>query len=385
LGLSLPAFVREGISSGAAKAVHPTWVEIDPAAVEENSRHVIRDTGTPLMAIVKADAYGHGAVDVAKAALAGGATWLGVARYGEARALRQAGIQAPLLVLGAVTTTEVDEALAQEVTLTLHNREALSLYAARARAAGQPLRVHLKLDTGMGRLGVLAEEAVPFATEAARETRLQVDGIFSHMAVADEVHPLNDLQADRFEAALRALEGASLRPRWAHLANSAAAYFLPRTRHDLVRVGNVILGIRIRPDRPLPVQYRPALAWKAQLVSCRRLPGGWGVGYGQTYVTRGDEFVGVVPVGYGDGLARVPGHHVLIGGERCPVVGQLCLDQLMVRLPRPFPVGEEVVLVGRQGAESIGLHELAILCRMTQVDCSTRIHARVPRITVSLR
>jgi alanine racemase len=366
--------------SGFEHTAPPTWVEVDLSAVAENSRHIIRDVGTELMAVVKADAYGHGAVEVAKAALAGGASWLGVARFGEARALRMAGIDAPLLVLGAVTPPEVDEALARVVTLTLHGRETLELYAARATAVGQRLTVHVKLDTGMGRLGVFAEEAASFAARAAQESWLQVDGVFSHLALAEEAHPLNDLQAQRFEGALQALEEAGLRPRWAHLANSAAAFYLPRTRHNLVRVGNVVLGMRIRPDRPLPAHYRPALAWKARLASCRRLPGGWGVGYGQTYVTGAEELIGVVPVGYGDGLIRGAAHSVLIGGERCPVVGQLCLDQLMVRLPKLFPMGEEVVIVGHQGEESIGLHDLAMLGGTTQVDCSTRIHARVPRI-----
>ncbi|HWQ08508.1 MAG TPA: alanine racemase [Holophaga sp.] len=360
--------------------MHPTWLEIDVSAIAHNCACIRRDTGTALMAVVKGEAYGHGAVEVARAAVEGGAAWLGVARCGEAMALRQGGIGAPVLVLGTATPPEVDAAMAEDVTLTLHGEEILQLYAARAKAAGRKLKVHLKLDTGLGRLGVLPEDAVAFAGRVKREPWLEVDGVFSHLSAAEEDDPLNALQADRFETALAALAGNGLRPRWAHLANSAAAFLMPRTRHDLVRVANVVVGVRIRPDLPLPACYRPAMTWKARLASCRRLPAGWGVGYGHTYHTAGEELIGVVPVGYGDGLKRVPGHTVLVGGQRCPVVGRLCLDQLMVRLPQPFPIGEEVVLIGRQGREEIRLHDLAILCATSQVDCSTSIHARVPRI-----
>ena len=362
------------------RAPHPTWVEVDLAAVARNCARIIQDLRTPLMAVVKCEAYGHGAVEVARASVRGGASWLGVARYGEARALRQARLSTPTLVLGMAVPDEVDEAIQQQVTLTLHSPETLSLYRARARSAGRPLRVHLKVETGLGRLGVLPDEVVPFARQAVEGEGLVLDGFYSHLALAEEDHPLNALQVERFGAAVRAMEAAGLRPRWVHLANSAAAFGLPGTRHDLVRVGNVGLGMRIRPDRPLPEGYRAALSWKAQLASCRLLPAGWGVGYGQTYVTAREEWVGVVPVGYGDGLPRGEGQEVLVGGRRCPVLGRSCLDQSMIRLAQPFPEGEEVVLIGAQGPESIGIHDLSLLHRTTQVDITSRIHHRVPRI-----
>lgn len=360
----------------------PTWIEIDQSAITSNCTHIIRDTHTALMAIVKGDAYGHGAVAVARAAVAGGAQWLGVARFCEARSLRQNGIQAPILVLGMVTGAEVDEAIASSVTLTLHSPETLHLFAARARSVGQPARVHLKVDTGMGRLGVFAEELLPFARQVQADGNILVDGLYSHLAMAEDAHPTNDLQIARFQSAVRSLEENGLRPRWVHLANSAAAYYLPQTRYDMARVGNVVLGLRIRVDRPLPEQYRPALRWKAQLASCRVLPAGWGVGYGQTYTTARSEIIGVAPVGYGDGLRRMPGNQVLIGGQKCPVVGRLCLDQLMVRLPRAYPMGEEVVIIGQQGDESIWVHDLAAVYHTSQVDFTTLIHGRVPRLYV---
>lgn len=359
---------------------HPTWIEVNLSAVTSNCAHIIRDTGTPLMAIVKGEAYGHGAVEVSKAAIEGGASWLGVARFGEARALRQSGIRAPILVLGMVTTEEVDGAIADNVTLTLHSEETLRLFSARSRAARQAVSVHLKVDTGMGRLGVFAEEIVSFARQAQATGGIHIDGMYSHLSVAEEQNPFNETQLQRFELAVRALKESGMRPRWVHLANSAAAFFLPQSRYDLVRVGNVVLGLRIRIDQPLPNHYRPALTWKAQLASCRLLPAGWNVGYGQGYTTQREEYIGVIPVGYGDGLRRVPGSQIIIDGIKCPVVGRLCLDQMMVRLPRSYPLGEEVVIIGQQGNSSQWVHDLAALYKTSQVDFTTVIHSRVPHI-----
>jgi len=360
---------------------HPTWIEIDLSAVRANCARIIQDTRTPLMAIVKGNAYGHGAVEVARAAIQGGAQWLGVARYCEAQALREAGINVPILVLGLVTAEEVDQAICTDVTLTLHSPESLALFAARARSIGNPVHVHVKIETGMGRLGFFVEDVVPHVRQALAENIL-IDGVFSHLASAEEPGSLTELQTRRFQSALTNLEEAGLRPRWAHLANSAAAFYLPPTRFDLVRVGNVVLGLRIQIHQPLPEGYRPALTWKARLASCRRLPAGWGVGYGQAYTTDGDEFIGVVPVGYGDGLRRIPGNQVIIGGEKRLVVGKLCLDQLMTRLPSSYPMGEEVVLIGNQGKSSIWVHDVADLYQTSQVDFTTLIHQRVPRIYV---
>lgn len=359
---------------------YPTWIEIDLAAVRGNCAHILEDTHTPLMAVIKADAYGHGAVQVGRAAVEGGASWLAVARFAEARLLRQGGVTAPVLVLGTLMPGEVDEAIACDVTATLHSTESLCLYAARASAVGRPLRVHLKVDTGMGRLGVLPEQIVTLARQALEAGGILIDGMYSHMAGAEDENPLNSLQQERFALAVRMMEQAGLRPRWVHLANSAAAFYLPETRYDMVRVGNVVLGIRIRIDRELPRYYRPALTWKAHLSGSRRLPPGWNVGYGGDYRTGQEEIIGVIPVGFGDGLRRVPGNQVLIGGCKVDVVGRLSMDQSMVRLPRPFPMGEEVVIVGGQGDAAIRVHDIAALYGISQVDFTSLIHHRVPRI-----
>jgi alanine racemase len=361
---------------------YPTWIEIDLSAISRNCTQIIHDTGTPLMAIVKGDAYGHGATQVSRASLEGGASWLGVARFGEARLLRQNGIRAPILVLGMVTADEVDEAIAGDVTLTLHSLETLQLFSARARATQKELQVHLKVDTGMGRLGIFAEDIVAFTQQAKKAGGIRIDGLYSHLRTAEEQTPIAEEQCNRFDFAVQTMEAAGLRPRWVHLANSAGTFFLPRSRYDMVRLGNAVLGLRIRIDQPLPASYQPALTWKAQLASSRRLPAGWTVGYGASYTTPQEEMIGVIPVGYGDGLRREPGNQVIIDGMKCPVVGRLCLDQMMVRLPRAYPMGEEVVIVGRQGDASIWVYDLAALYGTSQVDVTTLIHQRVPRMYV---
>jgi alanine racemase len=360
--------------------IHPTWIEIDLSAISNNCAQILRDTHTPLMAIVKGDAYGHGAVEVSRAALKGGASWLGVARFDEARILRQNAITVPILVMGMVTPSEVDEAIASDVCLTLHSFETLQLFSMRAHAAGKSVRVHLKVDTGMGRLGVLAEEVISFTRQVKAAGGILIDGLYSHLATAEDEHPNNEIQCQRFDLAVSAMEECGIRPRWVHLANSAAAFFLPNSRYNMIRVGNIVLGLRIRIDQPLPDGYRPALTWKAQLASARRLPAGWTVGYGASYTTQHEEFIGVIPAGYGDGLRRVPGNQVIIDGMICPVVGRLCLDQMMVRLPRPCPMGEEVLIIGQQGASAIWVHDMAALYQTSQVDVTTLIHKRVPRI-----
>lgn len=361
---------------------HPTWIEINLSAVASNCAHIIHDTGTPLMAIVKGDAYGHGAVEVSRATIEGGASWLGVARFGEARVLRKNGIRAPILVLGMVTPDEVDEAIVNDVALTLHSSETLELFSARARAAGQSVSAHLKVDSGMGRLGIFAEEIISFTRQAQAAGGIHIDGIYSHLATAEDYDAFAETQCQRFDRAVRALDEAGLRPHWVHLANSAAAFYLPRSRYDMVRVGNVVLGLRIRVDQPLPNYYQPALTWKAQLASCRLLPAGWNVGYGADYITSHEELIGVIPVGYGDGLRRLSGSQIIIDGIKCPVVGRVCLDQLMVRLPRPYPMGEEVVIIGQQGNASQWVHDLAVLYGISQADFTTLIHSRVPRVYV---
>lgn len=360
-------------------------MEVDLSAVAHNTRAVLSRTAQPLMAVVKANAYGLGAVEVGRTALSAGAAWLAVARTGEALKLRQAGITAPVLVFGMATPDEVDRAIAEDITLTLYSFESAELLARRAAAAGKPVRVHLKVDTGFGRLGVLPDQAVALAERARDLGGVEIDGVYSHLAMADEVdnHPLTRAQIERFSSVLAGLRAIGCDPRWAHLTNSAAAFGLPEAHFNLVRAGSALIGLKPHYYLPFPPELKRVVAWKALLAACKQLPPGWAVGYGQTYQPAPGEWIGTLPVGYGDGFRRTPGNQVLIDGQRCPVIGRVCNDMCMVRLPRPYPEGTEVTIIGRQGNEAITTDELVDRWQTAQADILSTINPRVTRCYIS--
>jgi len=364
-------------------STNPNWIEINLSAVEHNVKYILESTQKPLMAVVKANAYGHGAVEVGKAALRAGATWLAVARYGEARVLREAGIQSPILVLGMVTPEEVDEAIASEVTLTMHSYETADMYSEHGKHRTKPVLAHLKVDTGMGRLGVYTEEVVPFAQYANKLGGIHIDGIYSHFAMATEGgHPLTPLQTARFDRAVESLREVNLLPKWIHLANSAGTYYEPDSHFNLVRAGSAVVGLQFRDDIPYPAAMRRSFSWKTRLASCKVVPAGWGIGYGQTYTLEKDEIMGVIPVGYGDGYRRKFHNEVLIDGQRVPAAGSECMDQTMIRLPKKYPYGTEVVLIGTQGNENIYVEDICKKWNTIEVDVTTLINQRVPRVYV---
>jgi len=334
------------------------------------------------MAVLKGNAYGHGAVEIGRAALKGGAAWLAVARVDEAMALRCAEITAPVLVLGTPPYAQVDTAIANTITLPLANFEAAEVYSQRAKALGRPIQVHLKVDTGMGRLGVLPHEILPLAQKARELGGIDITGIFSHFANAgDENDPLTDVQIRNFQTALSALETAGLRPRWAHLSNTPALLSLPEARFDMVRGAEAHLGLNPFSFRELTEPLMPALtAWKARLISCKMLPACWSIGYGSAYTLQTDEMIGVISAGFGDGIRRVPHNEVLIEGLRVPVVGATCMDAVMVKLPRAFPLDSVVTLLGTSGTETITLEDIANRYHTVHVDVLSGITARVPRV-----
>jgi len=362
---------------------HTNWIEINLSAIENNTRYIVDTFKKPLMAVVKGNAYGHGSVEVGKAALSAGASWLAVARYTEARVLRQAGIKSPMLVLGMTTADEIDEAIANNVSLTLHSFESADLFSQRAQAAGKSVMAHMKVDTGMGRVGVLTEEALPFARYIINKPGITLEGMYSHFANATiRNDPHTRLQTNRFKQAVQALTEDGIRPKWIHLANSCATYFNPDTHFDMVRGGSSIMGMVLLDNEPMPSNMRRAFTWKCQLTVSKVLPAGFGIGYSQTYTTPTEEIIGVLPLGYGDGYRRGKGNMVLIDGQRVPIVARECMDQCMVRLPKKYPMGTEVVIIGEQGNEAIYVEEIAKRWGAVEVDVTTRISTRVPRVYV---
>jgi alanine racemase len=362
---------------------YSTWLEIDLGAIRNNIRQLGAITGRPVMAVIKANGYGHGLLEAGRTAVSAGAAWLGVARVEEATALRRAGIELPILVLGFSAPERVAEAIANRVSLTVHHPDLVQGFADQTHMLGQTLRVHAKFDTGMGRLGVFPEDGLAFIRQIRSNPGLELEGVFTHLASADEpAKNTTDLQLDRFSRLIEALEANGMRPPLVHAANSAASLYYPSARFDLVRPGIAIYGLHPSADAPLPEGFRPALAWKAQLASVKDLPPGHGIGYNHRYVTKKQERIGVIPVGYADGFRRRLGNFVLVGGKRVPVVGGVCMDQCMLQLDEvpEARIGDEVVIIGRQGASAITAEEIGQAWGTVNYEVVCGLTARVPRL-----
>lgn len=362
---------------------YSNWLEIDRTAIAGNVRRMAEVTGVAVMAVIKANGYGHGLVEVARTAVAAGAAYCGVARLDEALELRQAGVHAPVLVLGHTPEERLGEAVANDVSLTVYHASHVRALREALRWADRPARVHLKVDTGMSRLGAPPEEAVALLQELAATPGVTLEGLFTHFARADEPEDPTTAEQERlFREVLAEAQAAGLRPPLVHAANSAAALTRPSARFDMVRAGIALYGLAPSEQVPLPDGFRPALTWKARLTSVRTLPPGTGVSYGHVYRTQGWERIGVVPVGYGDGFRRVEGNVVLVRGRRVPVVGRVCMDQVMVRLDDvpEAQVGDEVVLIGAQGEAAIPVEEVARAWGTVHYEVTCGLSARVPRL-----
>jgi alanine racemase len=357
-----------------------TWAEIDLSAIRNNVQHMQALTRTGVMAVVKANAYGHGAVEVSRAAVAAGAQWLGVARAAEGMALRAAGLAAPILALGHTLPDEAPRALAHAISLAVYDADSARAYAA-ARALGAPARLHLKVDTGMGRLGCRPAEVLDLMRFLQGLDGIVVEGLFTHFASSDLADQRPTLaQLAEFNTVLAALNAAGLRPPLIHASNSAGAIAYPAARFDLVRMGIALYGLNPSEAVPCPPAFRPALAWKSRVVQVKTLPPGHGVSYGAEYVTQTTETLAVVAVGYADGFRRAPKNvnEVLINGTRAPVRGRVCMDQIVVGVD-PIPtvrVGDEVILVG----PGLTADEVARRWGTINYDVTTGIMARVPRV-----
>jgi alanine racemase len=321
-----------------------------------------------LMAVVKADGYGHGAVRVALTALANGAEQLAVANIEEATILRDAGITVPILILGYVDPSAVAHCITHDLTVTVYDADLAREHDARARAVGKPLRIHAKIDTGMGRLGMLPSEAAHFLAQvlAEQHTHLALEGIYTHFSVADEDPAYTAEQVRVFRDTInsgRTTHTSSLRNLRLHVANSAGTLASADNHFNLVRVGLALYGLSPSDSVLLPPDFRPALTWKTVIASVKMLPPGHVVGYGNTYITQGEERIAVLPVGYADGFRRAPAHYgeVLVRGCRAPIVGRVSMEKTMIRVDHipDVQIGDEVVLLGAQGSECITAEDIA--------------------------
>lgn len=365
----------------------PTYVVVDLSAIQHNLRRMEQITHTPVMAVVKANAYGHGALEVSRAAVEAGVKWLGVAFASEGIALRQAGLTANILVLGYTPPHLASEAIENDLSLTVYDLDIASACADAARAMKRRVRLHVKVDTGMGRLGVMPDEAASLVKSLELWNGVLVEGLFTHFATADESDQSFALeQLRRFLHVVEPLLSVGRDPKLIHVANSAAALALPEARFDLVRIGIAMYGLHPSPDVPVPPDFIPALEWKSTVAQVKTLPPGTPVSYGREYVTKGRERIAVIPVGYADGFRRFPKNvaQVIVGGQRVPVVGRVCMDQMMANVSEVDDVkmGDEVVLIGKQGGAQITAEDAAAWWGTINYDVTSGIMARVPRVYV---
>ena len=366
----------------------PTWLEVDLGAIGHNLRLIRQILGkqVDVMAVLKADGYGHGAVRVARTALNNGARMLGVACLSEGAALRQAGIDAPILVLGYTPGWQAREALRQGIRATVFDLDTMRAFAQAARDLDRPALLHVKVDTGMGRLGLLPEEVLPVVRQAVEIPGLAIEGIFTHFAVADDADKsYTYLQIRRFEEVLQKIRGAGIHIPLVHAANSAAMLTVPQARYNMVRLGIALYGLAPSQAVPLPDGFRQALAFKTRIAQIKVLPPGSFVSYGNTYQTRAHERIAVIPVGYADGFRRAPAHwgEVLVRGQRAPIVGRVCMDQTMLNVTQISAArqGDEVVLIGQQGNDEITVEEVASRLGTVSYEVVSEILARVPRVS----
>ncbi|MCH4172430.1 MAG: alanine racemase [Lactobacillus sp.] len=366
-------------------------VIVDEQAIYDNinTEEKRLDKGTELFAVVKADAYGHGMVPVAKVAKAAGASGFCVALLDEALGLRQAKLTEPILVLGITDPDHSALAASGHISLTVGSKA--WLVQAKAVMAKEvqlrPLAVHLAIDSGMGRIGFteISEflKAVHFMQE--NPDYFEFEGVFTHFATADEADTTYfDQQVAKFNAYVDALAD---RPRYVHVSNSATSLWHAACNGNLVRFGVALYGLNPsgRGIEDLPYPLKPALSIESELTFCKKIHAGDSVSYGATYTAEQDEFIGTIPIGYADGwLRRLQGFHVLIDGQFCEMVGRVCMDQFMVRLPQAYPTGTKVTLVGKNKDQTISLQDVADYSNTIHYELACILTPRLPRVYLPL-
>ncbi len=366
----------------------PTVAVIDLDAIRHNVR-VLTPPGVQMMAVVKANGYGHGAERVARAALDAGATWLGVATVEEGVELREAGLTVPVLVLSEAPSGAEDTMVGQRLTPSLYSDGGLARMAAAAGRGDAAVAVHVKVDTGMHRVGLRPDEADDFVRRCLA-AGLAVEGLWTHLAVSEDPDdPYTGEQLGRFDAMVQALGSAGIRrPRYLHAANTGAAIAHPEARLDLVRVGIGMYGILPGPKLREMANLRPAMEWRSKVAFVKCVDAGERLSYGLRYRLDRGAWIATVPVGYADGYSRRFGDRaeVLIGGRRRRIAGTVTMDQLLVDCgDDPVHAGDDVVLLGAQGGETITAEELAAWMGTIAYEVVCGVRGRVPRTYVESR
>ncbi|MBS3896077.1 alanine racemase [Silanimonas sp.] len=366
----------------------PTRVRVDLGALAHNLQAIRARVGVPVMAIIKANAYGHGLVPVARHLEACGVDQLGVAFVEEGVALRRAGVRTPILVMGGVYGRQLGEFIAHDLEITVSSIDKLRLAEAAAESLGRKAVVHLKIDTGMNRIGVQSDRCAPFLEAALASRWCTVKGLYSHLACADDpAHPMTALQRERFLEACAEAERISARlgvpMPIRHLANSGGVLHFPDTWLDMVRPGIALYGTLPDPASRDTVGLKPVLSLTSRVVYFKVVRAGATVSYGATWTAATDTRVVTIPIGYGDGWPRALSSkgEVLVRGGRRPIVGRICMDQFMVDLGASGTAynEDEVVLIGRQGDQAISVEAVAAAAGTIPYEILTGLNERIPR------
>lgn len=362
-----------------------TWAEVNLDAIAYNIEQIKGKLPqhSNVMAVVKADAYGHGGVEVAKKALEAGAGMLAVALLEEALLLRDANIKAPILVFGRVSPKDTPLAAEQDITLTFFQKDWLR--EVKDSLLRSPLKLHMKWDTGMGRVGIrTADELKEIAWELRGDQRVNLTGIYTHFATADEPDlSYFETQKKRFEQLLHVFNTIWKDPVIIHVGNSAASIRFPENMYHYVRFGIAMYGLypseTVKRERK--IDLKPAFSLNSRLIHVKKIAPGESISYGATYVASKDEWIGTIPIGYADGwIRKLQGIDVLIDGKRMPIVGRICMDQTMIKMNGEYPVGTKVTLVGKQENEEIEVDEVAAHLETINYEIPCMITNRVPRI-----
>ena len=366
----------------------PAWLEINLPNITHNVRQIRRllKPETELMAVVKANAYGHGAERIAFTVLDSGANRLGVATLGEGVALRLAGIMAPVMVLGYVAADQADVAIKYNICQTVYSFSSAQAISLKAQEKNKVATVHIKVDTGMGRIGFLpTDESVEEVCRIMRLPNLYVEGIYTHFSTADEKDKKwTFCQKQLFDEFIAKIEAKGYRIPLKHAANSAATIDLPETHYDMVRAGMIMYGYY--PSEDVSQNYidvLPALSLRARVSCVKRVPKGTAISYGRKYITDSERIIASLPLGYADGYSRAlsKSGEVLLRGKRVPIVGAICMDQLMVDVTAlgGVDIGEKAVIIGRQGNEEITIEELAAKTNTINYEIICMLSERIPR------
>ncbi len=369
------------------EAQRPTVAEIDLNAIADNVR-AIRQRVHPaeVMAVVKAEGYGHGAVEVARAALHAGATLLGVALLEEGIALRRSGLTAPILVFGGLFENQIDSYLAHDLQMTLYDARLAESISHRARALNKTAAVHVKFDTGMGRVGVTTEP-IAFLKHVVNLPGISLQGLYTHLATSDEADlGYAHVQLKRFREIVAEAREHDIVPAWIHAANSGAILSLPESYFNLVRPGVMMYGYYPSAQVTKSIKLQPAMRLRTAVLFVKRVPHGTFISYNRTFQTQRESTLATLPIGYADGFLRRFSNNmsVLIRGRKYPVVGRVCMDQIVVDVSAipDIRTGEEAVLMGKQGEEEISIYDWCEKLETIPYEVTCGISPRVPRVYV---